>query len=39
MVFKFGMAASLGSRAMSRRLGALFAVAIAVGLGLVFFWA
>jgi uncharacterized membrane protein (DUF4010 family) len=38
MVFKLGMALSLGSREMSRRLGTLFAVAIAAGLGLVFFW-
>jgi uncharacterized membrane protein (DUF4010 family) len=38
MVFKFGIAASLGSREMSKRLGVLFAIAIAVGLGLVTLW-
>jgi uncharacterized membrane protein (DUF4010 family) len=38
MVFKFGIAASLGSREMARRLGVLFALAIAVGVGLIAFW-
>ncbi|MDH3423192.1 MAG: DUF4010 domain-containing protein, partial [Gemmatimonadota bacterium] len=38
MVFKFGVAASLGSREMAKRLGILFAIAIAVGVGLVTFW-
>ena len=39
MVFKLGMAASLGSAVMARRLGALFAIAVAVGVGLVLLWA
>jgi uncharacterized membrane protein (DUF4010 family) len=38
MVFKFGLAANLGSRAFAKRLGLLFAVAVVVGTGLVFFW-
>jgi uncharacterized membrane protein (DUF4010 family) len=38
MVFKFGIAASLGSREMAKRLGTLFAIAIAVGVGLIAFW-
>ena len=39
MVFKFGIAATLGSREMARRLGILFAIAIVVGIGLIAFWA
>jgi uncharacterized membrane protein (DUF4010 family) len=39
MAFKFGLAASLGSRAMSRRLGILFAIAIVVGAALIALWA
>lgn len=38
MVFKFGLAASLGSRTMSRRLGILFAIAIVAGVALVALW-
>jgi len=38
MMFKFGLAASFGSREMARRLGSLFAIAIAVGVGLIAFW-
>lgn len=38
MLFKFGLAASLGSREMAKRLGMLFAVAIAVGTALVLLW-
>jgi uncharacterized membrane protein (DUF4010 family) len=38
MVFKFGLVVSLGNREMARRLGILFAVAIAVGVGLIAFW-
>lgn len=38
MLFKLGIAASLGSREMARRLGVLFAIAIAVGVGLVTLW-
>lgn len=38
MVFKLGMAISLGSREMSRRLAVLFAVAVTVGVGLVVLW-
>jgi uncharacterized membrane protein (DUF4010 family) len=38
MVFKLGLAVSLGSRAMSRLLGALFAVAVATGMALVLLW-
>lgn len=38
MLFKFGLAASLGSREMAKRLGVLFAVAIAAGTGLVLLW-
>jgi len=37
MVFKFGLAVSLGSPALAKRLGTLFAVAVAVGMGLVIF--
>jgi len=38
IAFKYSLAASLGSREMSKRLGVLFAIAIAVGLGLIAFW-
>jgi uncharacterized membrane protein (DUF4010 family) len=38
MVFKLGVATMLGSRRMSRRLAALFLIAIAVGSGLIAFW-
>ncbi len=38
LVFKLAMAASLGSRAFARKLGALGGLAIAVGIALVFFW-
>lgn len=39
LVFKLGMAATLGSRAFAQRLAALVLVAVAVGGGLLFFWA
>ena len=39
LVFKLAMAASLGSREFARRLGMLVVVALAVGGGLLFFWA
>ena len=38
LMFKLAMAASLGSRAFARKLGALGGVAIAVGLTLLLFW-
>lgn len=38
IAFKYGLVASLGSREMAKRLGMLFAIAIAVGLGLIAFW-
>jgi len=38
IVFKFGLAVSLGSREMARRLGMWFSVAIGVGVALIAFW-
>ena len=38
MVFKFGLAASLGTPAMARRLAALFTLAVAVGGALIVVW-
>ena len=38
MIFKLGLAASLGTREMARRLGALFALAVLLGAGLVVLW-
>ncbi len=38
LVFKLGMAATLGSRGFARRLGTLVAVAMAVGVVVLFFW-
>ncbi|MDX1495198.1 MAG: MgtC/SapB family protein [Longimicrobiales bacterium] len=38
LVFKLGMAATLGSRRFARRLGALVAVALVVGGGILYFW-
>ncbi len=38
LMFKLAMAASLGSRAFARKLGALGGVAVAVGLTLLVFW-
>ena len=38
MAFKYGMVVTLGSRALARRLGALVAVSIAVGIGIILFW-
>lgn len=38
LVFKLAMAASLGSREFAKRLGMLVVVALAVGVGLLFFW-
>jgi len=38
LIFKLVLAASLGSRTFARRLGALGAVAIAVGVGILLFW-
>ncbi|MGD2047050.1 MAG: MgtC/SapB family protein [Gemmatimonadota bacterium] len=39
IAFKFGLAVSLGSPAMWKRLGTLFGIAVAVGTGLVLLWA
>jgi uncharacterized membrane protein (DUF4010 family) len=38
MLFKFGLVASLGSRAMSKRLATMFTVAIVVGAALIVLW-
>lgn len=38
MVFKFGLVAGLGTREMSRRLGVLFALALALGGALIVAW-
>jgi uncharacterized membrane protein (DUF4010 family) len=38
LLFKLGLVASLGSRAMSNRLAGLFTAAIAVGAGLIVLW-
>ncbi|HSH74879.1 MAG TPA: MgtC/SapB family protein [Longimicrobiales bacterium] len=38
MVFKFGLAMSLGSPEMSKRLAVLFSLAIVVGSGLIVLW-
>ena len=38
LLFKFALVASLGSRAMSKRLATLFTVAIAAGAALIAFW-
>ena len=38
MLFKFGLAASLGTQKMAKRLAVLFSLAIAVGAGLIVVW-
>lgn len=38
LVFKLGMAATLGSRSFARQLGSLVLVALAAGAGLLFLW-
>jgi len=38
IAFKYSLAASLGSREMSKRLGMLFGIAIVVGVGLIALW-
>ena len=38
MVFKFGLVASLGSRALAKPLATLFTIAITVGAALIVFW-
>ena len=38
LCFKIGMAATLGSRAFAVRLGALGAITVAAGLGVLVFW-
>jgi uncharacterized membrane protein (DUF4010 family) len=38
MLFKLGLAASLGTREMAKRLAVLFSLAIAVGAGLIVVW-
>lgn len=38
MLFKLGLAASLGTRDMARRLAALFTAAVALGVGLIVLW-
>ena len=38
MAFKLGLAASLGTREMAKRLAVLFSLAIAVGTGLIVVW-
>jgi uncharacterized membrane protein (DUF4010 family) len=38
MVFKFGLVASLGSRALAKPLAALFTIAITAGAALIVFW-
>jgi len=38
LAFKLGIVATLGSRAMARRLGVLVLLVVAVGVGLVVFW-
>ncbi|HUP52746.1 MAG TPA: MgtC/SapB family protein [Longimicrobiales bacterium] len=38
MLFKFGLAASLGTQEMAKRLAVLFSLAIAVGAGLIVVW-
>lgn len=39
MLFKLGLAASLGTRAMARGLAGLFGAAIAIGVALILLWA
>ena len=38
MLFKFGLAASLGTRQMARQLAPLFGLAIALGAALILLW-